>query len=359
MEKHSVKSIILGSIVAVALALIQPAIFTFSIMVCVTPVLISVLYAWGGVIPAAIASAGTVLSLAGFASAGGAISPALAGLGAAIALVAPAWASVYLMEKRLPFFRRMLISVGVQTAGLFICVSYVYLVMKIDLVDLFTGFMRTSVEYLPEDMVMGFLQACANYGMLTEESIAELTGGIILRSDVMKVFDQVFELVNYQFKQTMPAMLLGSGLISGMMETFYPSMICVRRGDKPVIPHVPLYGWFLPAHLVSGIAICLISSWVLQLMNMDSAVAVTVVFRTLSSYLFIVQGLAAIDRRFREAGAGRGMRIGMMIAGVVAASWFVELYGTASALFGRKGIFSQWMRKKMEDMEKNRKDDEE
>ena len=358
MKGYPLKSIVLASLIALLVAWLQPSLFMTSMMFCIAPVAIAALYAWGGWIPAGIVSIGTVGSLAYTASVGGSVSHALAGLGAAVVLVLPGIVSICLMEKRLPFFRRMLISIGVQIAALLGCVSVIYLGMGIDLADGIAAFLRTGMEILPHEMQMSMLQMYANYGMLTEESIIELTSGIVLPSDIVKVFDQVFELVGYQLRQTLPAMLLGSGLLTGVVMTALSSRIAVRRGVQPVVPHVPVYGWFMPAHLVGGVTICLASGLVMQLMKIDEALAVTAVFSLTVSYLSMIQGVAAISRRFREAGASKFMRRMILITGVLFASWFVETYGMLSALFGRKGAISTWWIRKMKEMEENRKDDD-
>ena len=365
MKKHTAAGVIAGSLIAIALSALQPMIYPFSVMLCITPIALAVLYAWGGVIPAAILSVGTVGSLAGFAVVGAetmgemAVSPVLAGMGALFALVLPGIVSVWLMEKRLPFFKRMLISVGVQTAALLGCVAYVYLVMKADLADMMTGMFRSVIDQQPIEVQKMLLQSFHDVGMLTKESVEGLTTGFVTPSDVRKAFDQVFELSNYQLKQTLPATLIGSGVLTGIMTTYFPSLISVKRGVEPVIPHVPLYGWFMPSHLVGGVTICLVSGIALQLMGNQSAMAVMVVFSLLASYLCIIQGMAAITRRFREVGAGKGARIGLIGASLVFAPTFLQYAGIASALFGRKGVVSTWMRKKMEEIEKDREDDDE
>ena len=53
------------------------------------------------------------------------------------------------------------------------------------------------------------------------------------------------------------------------------------------------------------------------------------------------------------------MRIGLTTAAVLFAGSFMEMAGMASALFGRKGAVSTWMKNKMKEIEENRKDDDE
>ena len=359
MKKPSVKSIILATIVALLVSWLQPSIFMTSMFICIAPIAMTALYAWGGWIPAAVLAAGTVGSLGWFASLTEAVSPALAGLGAAVVLVLPGVVGIVLLEKRLKFFHRMMISIGVQTAALLACVSVVYLGMKVDLVDAMMSFMRTGIEQMPTDLLTTVLQYFAMYGILTEESITELTTGIVLWSDVERVLDQAFEYLTYQFRTTMPAFLMFSGLVSGILTTTIPSRICARRGEEPQLDHVPMHQWFLPAKAVGCTALCWGTGIAMQYMNVDGALALTAVFSLLGTTLCMIQGIAALSRRFREVGTGRGVRIALIAAGLLFAATFVELYGALSALFGRKGAISSWMRKRTEEMENNRKDDDE
>ena len=359
MPKTSVKSILLATLVALLVVLIQPSFFMTSMLVCIAPIAIALLYAWGGWIPAGIASVGTIASLAWFAGISGAVSPLLAGLGAALVLVVPGIVSIVLLEKRMGFFQRMVVAVGVQTAALLGCVAVVYLGMGLDLVDLLTGMMRTSVEYMPQEMIESFLNMYYYSGMLTEESIEELTSGILLHADVMKIFDQVFELTNYQLKQLMPAMLINSGLISGVLMTALSGLITRKRGFVPEVPYAPVHEWFLPARAVGGLTVCMVTGLVLNLMEVDGASGVLLVFSQITSTLCIIQGIAAVSRMFRKSGSGKGARIGLTIAALLFASQFLEMVGMASALFGSRGAVSVWMKNKMKEMEENRKDDDE
>ncbi len=358
LPKPSVKGVLLAALLAILVVLIQPSFFMVSMLVCIAPIAISLLYAWAGWVPAGIVSVGTIASLAWFASISGAVNPALAGIGAALVLVVPGVVSIVLMEKRMGFFLRMAIAAGVQTAALLGCVAFIYLGMGIDLVDALTGMMRTTVEFMPQEMIEQFLNMYYMSGMLTQESVEELTGGVLLWSDVMKIFDQVFELTNYQLKQVMPAMLINSGLISGVLMTALPSAVARRRGFEPAVPHVPVHEWFLPARAAGGLTVCMATGFVLNLMNIEGASGVLIVFTQAVSTLCIIQGIAAMTRRFRESGAGRGVRIGLTAAAVIFAAQFMEMVGMASALFGRRGAVSTWMRNKMKEMEENRKDDD-
>lgn len=359
MPKPSVKGVLLASLIALIVVMLQPSFFMTSMLVCIAPIAIALLYAWAGWLPAGIVSVGTVASLAWFAGISGAVSPLLAGLGAALALVAPGIVSIVLMEKRIGFFRRMIAAVLTQTAALLACVAVVYLGLGVDLVDALTGTMRASVEYMPQEMIESFLNMYYYSGMLTEESMKELSGGILLRADVMKIFDEVFELTNYQLKQIMPALLINSGLVSGILMTALPGLVAGKRGFDAESAYKPVHEWFLPSRAVGGLTVCMVTGLALSLMEIEGATGVLVVFSQVVTTLCVVQGIAAIARRFRKTGAGLGTRIALTTAAVVFASQFMQMVGMASALFGSRGAISTWMRNRMKEMEENRKDDDE
>ena len=121
---------------------------------------------------------------------------------------------------------------------------------------------------------------------------------------------------------------------------------------------MPVHEWFLPSRAVGGLTVCMVTGLVLNLMNIEGAAGVMVVFGQITSTLCIIQGVAAISRLFKKSGAGRGARIGLTTAAVIFASQFMEMVGMASALFGSRGAVSTWMRNKMKEMEENRKDDD-
>lgn len=356
MGKMSVKKIIGASVLAIAAGLMQPMLAPMVMAVCAAPVLIAVFYAWAGWIPAALMAAFTTLSVAGTSGLMWNMDPALAGAAVLIVLALPGLAAAWMLNRRMPFFRRMTAAVLIQSAALIGLTAAVYMGMGVDLVNALTGWLRAAAENMPSDMLSVIVNNFAVNGMLTEESIEELTSGIVLRADIMQVLDQAFEYMNYQMRLTMPAMLFNSGLISGVLMTTMPGLICARRGEGAEIDYRPISEWHMPPRMVGGVVTCMLTGIVLQLMQIEGAVSVTAVFSTVGATLFVMQGIGCLSRRFKATGARRGYRIAMIVLGVVFAYGFMEIVGIMSALFGRKGAISLWMRRRMEE---NRKDDDE
>lgn len=357
MRKPSVKSLVWALLIALVISVTQPMTAAFIVPICAVPVLIAVLYAWAGWIPATVAAVGSLFMLGMQAGAFGAQTGALLAAGGLVVLVVPALVSCILLERRTPFFRRMVISVLTQTAAILVCLCVVYLGFRIDLVDAMVDLLSATVSWMPEEALVMLLQNFAATGILNEEAIELLSGGFVSGEQLTEIFQQAFDTMRYLYKQTMPAMILNSGLLSGVLMTTIPGLICARRGDEPKVDYVPMSGWFLPSRAVSGIAVCMLTSFVLQLMKVSGAEAVTMVISTVSGTMLVMQGIAALSRGLRQNGMRRGGRIAMIVAGLAFAYTFVEIVGGMSALFGRKGAVSCWMRKRME--EKRKEDDEE
>lgn len=356
MRKPSAKSLIFALLVALLISISQPLTAVWVVPLCLMPILISVLYAWAGWIPAAVASLGSVVSLTVIASQLGVTDMlGLFAAGCAVILVLPAAVSCWMLEKRQPFFRRMIVSAVVQTAALLGCTAVVYLGLKIDLVDKMIEVLRMGIDIMPAEARLTLLQNMAMQGLLTEESVEMMNTGFVTMFDLNQALDQALDTMHYMYKQAMPAVVLNSGLLSGVLMTTVPGLICARRGDEPQAEYIPMSGWFLPSSAVSGIAVCLISSYALGWMNVSGYEAVTIVFTMLGGTLLTLQGIAALSRGLKQAGRRRGSRIALITAALLFAGQFVQIAGAMSALFGRKGAISGWFRKRMEE---KRKEDE-
>lgn len=356
MKHPSVKRVILFSLLALVLGAVQPALVALSMAVCVAPVLICLLFAWAGWIPAAIMSLTSVLSIAFAAPISYGVNGAAAGLAAAVVFVLPAAVGIWALDRRKPFFRRTAVQISIQTAALLAFMAVIYLGFRLDLVDLITAWILETVAYMPTELMSAMFSQFAMSGMLTQESIEAITSGIVTHADVMEAFEQALDTMNYQMKLTLPAMLLNSGLLTGLLSVWLPSAVCARRGDEPQVEHRPIHTWSLPSKAVAGVLLCSATGIALQLLEASGAEGATIVFNTLGSTLFMLQGVAALSRRFRARGMRPVPRRLLIAAIFILASNLLSIIGAASALFGRKGAVTEWIRKRAE--ERKEDDDE-
>lgn len=358
MKGPSAKRMILFSLLALVLSLLQPLLLPFSMAICVTPVLIALLYAWAGWIPALILSVGTVIVVGGMGGLlGSADMTTPFAAGALLALVLPGLLSIWNLDKRVPFFRRMALAVVAQVVALTALISAVYLGYHMDLVDFITGFLQSGVEVMPLNMQQVYLQYFYMNGMLTEESVQMITRGIITGADLKKALQQGFETMNYQIRYTLPALLLNIGLMTGIFMTTLPSLVCARRGDEPSVDYHPVSEWYLPSRAVVALVVLMGGGFVLMFSQVSGADALTSTVMSVGSTLFMVQGVAMLSRRLKASGVRKGFRIALILLGLIFASGAVSILGVISALFGRKGAISGWMRRRME--EKKKEDDDE
>ena len=355
MKNPPVVRVILLTLLALVLGALQPVVIALNMALCLAPILILLMFAWGGWVPAAAMSLTTVISIALAAPLSYGVSGALAGAAAFVVLVLPAAAGVWMLHKRMPFFRRMTAQIIAQTAALLAFMMVIYLGLKVDLVDMITAWIMDTVHYMPSELLTAMIENFAMSGMLTQESIESVTSGFVTWADVNQVFEQALDTMNYQMKMSMPTMMLTSGLLTGILTTLLPSAIMNRRGEEPKVDHRPVYTWHLPSRVVVGVIVCSVTGIVLQIMEVSGSQGVTIVFTSLGSTLFLIQGIAALNRRFRETGMRPGPRRALITATVLITSNFLSMIGAMSALFGRKGAVTEWKRRRMEE----RKEDDE
>ncbi len=386
LRRPSVKSILLASLAAVALSLAQPVLLVFCINICITPILIALLYAWAGWIPAILASAGTVGMLAGMggslpsmmsrvealgkipgitggmsaeivaavARVMGAVndvpfSGAVAGgfaLCGLIALVLPGWVSILMLRRRRPFYQGLLTAVGTQIIMLTAVVCLCYLGYRVDLAERVIGFMRGMADITTQSAQLQLIDNFYLNGLLTREAYEKVATGIVTSGDIKTLLNQGFDNLAYQLRLRLPSLLLTSGLATGLFLHTLPSLVCVRRGDEPQVDYHPISDWRLPARAVTGILVCVATGFILQLMQVEGAAVVTMTIMQVAQMLCMVQGAAALSRRFKETGISRGKRIALIAAGVLLAGGFIAFLGAASALLGRKGMITAWMKRK-------------
>ena len=378
------KAVLWASLTALGLTLCYSILLSSSTTVWLIPVAIAALYAWGGVIPAVLLSVGSIYMTVSL----GQTLPDLAGtqavgmlpaaLGALLVLVLPAAAAIIAIEKKLPFARRMSVGIVSQIGALLLAAGVIYLGAGVDLVDALAKVLRGIVDTVfPPDMAVSVLQIFSTAGLLTKETITDVNTllgqfeqvdpiqlyamGYTLSAEQMQLLtgalDQAFESLTYYLKQIMPAVLLHSGLVTGVVMTTLPGFIMKRRDAECALDHKSIATWQVPRQPMGMMIVGLITGIAMQYAGMDQALAVTTVFSMLLTALLTIQGLAALLRLFERAGVSKGMKIGMPILLFIFAAPMLETAGALSALLGSHGVISLWMKKRME--ESRKEDDDE
>ncbi|MBR3505355.1 MAG: DUF2232 domain-containing protein [Clostridia bacterium] len=350
MQNHSPGKVIAASALGVMAGLLQIIGLPLS-MVCVGGTVIApLLFAWAGLLPAAVFLCVSVGSLA-----------ALLGVGAAAigALIfgAPAVVVIALMRARAPFFTRMKAAAGAQLGAMLALILILYAALGRSLVDVAMDMFAAWADGLSPQMAQFLLQQFALTGMgtlMTVETAQQILTEGLSQAETLAMLHGIFDTTGQALRLGLPAMLLSSGLLTGMLATALPGYVCARRGGD--LDYAPLFKWRLPPRVTVGALVCLVTAGALYAAKADGAESVLNAVLNGGVTVYAAAGAAAISRRFRETGRSRGFRIALIAAGLWIAPRLVALIGVASALLGREGLITGYMKKKMKDQ--NKEDDD-
>lgn len=339
LNRRSVGMMVAATVLALVFGALQPFTIGLSLLVMVTPVVLCTLYFWAGAFPAIVCAVASLASLeftygAGFM------------WGGFVTMVLPAAVGIYLLRERKGYFASMKIVAGVELATLLGVALYLYVSRGESLVDLFIGQFQQWLEAMNPALTDMLLARFSAMGLLEESIYETVEAGASLTAEVRSAAleDLLFKM-DYSFKLTLPGLLLTSGLLTGVLAVALPTRICVRRGEEPAVSHVPLSGWFLPARVTAGLLCALATCFVLNLTGVSGADTVYTAVSSVIYTLFSLQGLAAFDRMFRERGWRRSRRAIMLALLWLFVGSLARMAGVASALFGRHGALTEWMKK--------------
>ena len=364
MKKHTPGAVIAACVVAIITGFLQVFALPLSVMCVLGTIIAPVLFAWAGLIPALLFLAVSIGSLgAVFATlqttsgvAGALVGAGFAGAGALLVGV-PSAVIMALMAQRAPYFTRMKAAVGVQLAALLALILALYAMLGRSLVDVAMENLTAWADGLPPQMAAFMLQQFAVTGagtyMSQETALQILTEGVS-EAECFDMLHSIFDTMGQALRLGLPAMLLSSGLVTGLFATAVPGRICARRGDD--LEYVPLSAWFVPVRLTIGVVVCLLTAGILYAAKVNGAESVLNAVLTAGSVIYAAAGAAALSRRFKEAGRSPVFRTVMIALGLWFVTRLVTFIGIYSVLFGRRGLISGYVKKKME--ERNKEDDD-
>ena len=343
MSTHSPGKIVGACVVGVIAGLLQPFGLGFSI-VCVFGTLIAAtLYAWAGIVPA---TAYLAVSLGALFAPYGA-SMAAAGL---LLFGLPSGVIIALMQRRAPYFTRLKAAVGAQLLSLLALVFILYAGLGRSLVDVLMETMTQWADELPAPLVSMMLQQFALSGIMDMESAELALSGTLTVAQGREALHLIFEQTGEALRLALPAMLISSGMITGMLATIVPGKICARRGDD--LEYVPISGWHVPVRLTIGVAVALVTALILNYARVNGAESVLIAVRMAAEVVFTAAGAAALSRRFKETGRSTAFRVILIGLTILFVPLLVTAVGVMSTLFGRSGHITTYLKKKTGDNDK-------
>ncbi|MBR4443958.1 MAG: DUF2232 domain-containing protein [Clostridia bacterium] len=343
MKTHSPGKVIGACVVALIAGLLQPFGLAFSVLCVFGTILTPVFFAWAGPAPALAYLGASLCSLATMWG----MAMAAAGL---LLFALPAGAVIALMIRRAPYFARLRAAVGAQLASLLALVLILYAGLGRSLVDVLMEAMTAWADELPAPLVTIMLQQFALTGALDAESGSVVLSGALTAEQSLAALHEILEQTGEALRLTLPAMLVSSGIITGILATALPGKICARRGDDP--EYVPVSGWHVPVRLTLGALVALVTAYALNWAQVNGAESVLIAVLRGVHVIYMVAGVAALSRRFKEMGRSTGFRVVMIGLPLLFVPTLVMVIGVCSALFGRQGHISGYIRKKAGERDK-------
>ena len=350
MKSNSPGKVIAASALGVVAGMLQFIGLPLS-MACVSGTIIApLLFAWAGLMPAAVflgVAIGSLAALLGWS--GAAVGALIFG--------APSVAIIAMMRARAPFFTRVKAAIGVQLGAMLALVLILYAALGRTLVDVAMDLFNSWADGLSPQLAQLMLQQFAMTGMGTlmplETAQQILTEGLP-QDETLAMLHGIFETTGQALRLGLPAMLLSSGLVTGLIAAALPGYVCARRGDD--LDYVPLYKWHVPPRVTAGVLVCLVTAGILLAAGVDGAESVLSAVLTGGLVIYAAAGAAALSRRFRATGLSAGVRVALIIAGLMIVTRLMSFIGIASVLFGRQGLITGYMKKKTKDQ--NKEDDD-
>lgn len=339
LSRQSWGKVVGGCLVALLVGIAQPFLFALSLMFMATPVIICLLFAWAGIAPALLASLTSMLSIQW-------LFGSQTMWYAFAVTVAPAWFAIGWFRRRLPFFRQVRMVAALEFAVLLAAIGLLYLQLRTDLIDAFMDMLRGWFAGLPGALQDLALRQFAAAQWFSESAVNQIAAGSLSAAERSALIDQFAARLGYSLKLSLPGILACSSILTGLLIVYLPALVCARRGDEPPAAYVAIEGWFLPASVVSGLLVSFAASILLEVFGVVGADTLTTTVLQVILLLCAIQGAAALSRQMKVRGVSRGKRTALLLLSVVFAEVLLQIAGGASALFGRRGLISGYMKKK-------------
>ena len=345
MKKFSVGRQAAGAALGVATGLAFPFFAIFAQFVLVTPLLMTVLFAWSGLWGAFAAGASTALVCYYLGGAPGLLL-------SVVMLVLPGFLTIFLLRKRKRFFTGLKLSVLFHLASLILGVSILWLCVRGDIVDALIAEFRLMIDALPRMLVDQFLILLGRTGALGTS--ADFTASMLSYAQHDAVLSDLLRSLSSDLRLSLPSMLINTGVLTAILTYALPLRICQRRGDEPQVSLAPLRDWRLDANLTLCPSACAILSLIAFNLGLAGADSVYVVMVNLALLLFSIQGVAALERWMFRLHLTPGKRTALIVVFLLLLPVALRVAGFYSAFFGSKGVVTNYLKSRA-DRARNKK----
>ena len=317
---------ILGSLLAVALALFAPIIILTELMslqmvILLPSIGVMLLYRWAGKAPAILSG---MLQLVFTARLLGSTFMWMAFLAMLLPIL------VLIRYDKAPFFTRMKASVAAFCFGTVAAVSVLYWAYGGNTIERVLLLLPGALETIPAEALQ-----------LPISTLSSALGREVTAESFYVLFeDMIRSLVPY-YQMNLPGLLFSGSIVTAVLTAALGSYVNIRRGNAPRGTHVALRDWYLPASVTSGMLTMFIASYAIYLLGMQQGQTLYVTVYSIAVTVFSIQAMASFARRLHETRIRPGIRAAILIIialmCLLGGSLYAAIYGFASAVMGRRG----------------------
>lgn len=327
---------IAGVAIAVGAAIATPFLAGFCSVLIFPTLVCALLYAFGGMVPAAAAMLTQVMAF-------GLLGGIPGGIIAAAGIVLPAAYTIRSLRFRMPFFKLLTHTVAAQMLGIVAALTAARLYFGADLVGQLAELFRTSFEmFLTPGSIDYLLDMFFDIEAVPEVlTTQQLMDGILtpeLRADYLTTF---VGQISATLRLTLPGMLLSASLLTGILTAAWPAKIIDRRINVPHA-YVKLARWYTPWQVSVGLLATWAIAWILEALGMNGGDVLYLTLQSLLLMVFRIQAAISLERRLTRGNVQPALRVLIIIgAMLLVPSIFLMYYGAFSAFFGSTGAMLQ------------------
>ncbi|MBR0464809.1 MAG: DUF2232 domain-containing protein [Clostridia bacterium] len=345
MDTPSSGTVVAACLVAVVLGLLQPFGAVFSMILVIGTVLTAVFWAWAGYVPLILYVGASAASMKFFFG-------SEAALAQACMMLLPAACVVYAIVRKAPFSRRVGAGVIAQFLAFALLIAVLYTLFRQDLATVAVDGLTSTVRQMTADMRLMMLRRFAMIGMFDDALTEQIIRGSLAADAQIEALGEMYGRFGEALRLALPALLVSSGIVTGVLTAYLPSRILAARGlDEG---YTPFSKWYVPHTVVYGILTALAAAFVMNAEKMNGSEAVLGAVRAGGVCVAVIAGAASLDRHMKMAGRPRGLRYALIAGGLLLASTGMAVVGVISMTMGQNGVISTYLRKKGE----NHKEDD-
>ena len=329
--KPSARKIVFFSLIALVIGALHPILLMYQTLLLawlpyVYVIAAALLYAGGGIIPAAI------MGVVGIAGAYWSMSPTIATVTLPLTVL-PAVVIVLGIRARKPFFIQLRNALIAAVAGALLAIVLAIALIGGDMVSQFMDVLRSISDGAMPSLYEIYLP------------VLKSRDASVTYEQFLAAYREVLATMQILYETNLAGAVLADSIVTALIAALWGNWISARHGDATAESFIGLAGWHMPSNMTIGLLLALAAGGILAAIGMRGAEIAW------ASLAFCVQLFAANDRRLKSAGATRGRRTGMgillyvLILIVPIAKMLAPLIGAASALFGRTGAVTLWKQK--------------